>query len=57
MERHIILISETKTYPKGIIKNDVDVIYAYENGLDEIEMAELNGKTEYFVLVMIKTYY
>ncbi|UAB82294.1 hypothetical protein INR76_05910 [Marixanthomonas sp. SCSIO 43207] len=55
MERHIILIGKTKTYPKGTSENDVNVIYAYENGLDEIEAAEQNGKTEYYVLVMIKT--
>lgn len=55
MKRHIILIGKTKTYPKGNSENNVDVIYAYENEVDEIENAEQNDKTEYYVLVMIKT--
>ena len=46
MERNIVLIGKTKSYPKGKEDNEVDVLYAYENELVEIEAAELNGKTE-----------
>lgn len=55
MERHIILIGKTKDYPKGKSENEVDVIYAYENELDELDTAELDDKAEYYVLIMIKT--
>lgn len=55
MERNIVLIGKTKSYPKGKEDNEVDVLYAYENELVEIEAAELNGKTEYYVLILIKS--
>ncbi|WP_250434719.1 hypothetical protein [Hanstruepera flava] len=55
MERNIVLIGKTKSYPQGKDDNEVDVLYAYENGIDEIETAERNGKTEYYVLILIKT--
>lgn len=55
MERNIVLIGKTKSYPKGKNDDDVDVLYTYENEIDEIETAELNGETEYYVLVLIKT--
>lgn len=55
MERHIIAIGKTKTHPKGNSKNDVDVIYAKKNELDQIKASELNVEMEYYVLIMIKT--
>ena len=55
MQRNIIIIGKTKTYPKGDNDNDIDVIYAYENELEDLELAEQNGKTEYYVLISIKT--
>lgn len=55
MERNIVLIGKTKSYPKGKEDNEIDVLYTYENEIDEIETAESNGKTEYYVLVLIKT--
>ncbi len=55
MTRNLVLIGKSRTYPKGKYEDDIDVIYAHENGLDELEMAEDNGQMEYFVLILLKT--
>lgn len=53
--RNLVLIGKSKGYPIGQADNDIDVIYAYENDLSSIELAEENGGIEYYILVFIKT--